>query len=296
LLLPLLWPAPARPRAGEFELLAADVGQGTAVLLRTAEHDLLYDAGPQYAPGVDAGQRVLLPLLRALGVNRLDVLMLSHRDSDHVGGAASLMAGMKVKLLHSSLEDGHPLLAGAVAQRRCEQGQQWDWDGVHFELLHPLAADYSLGLKSNAMSCVLRVSDGSGRSVLLSGDIEAGQELALAQRTAPEALRSELLLVPHHGSKTSSTDALLDAVAPRLALVQAGYRNRFGHPALPVLARYQAHGISVLSSPDCGALRWESSAGGWQCQRRLAPRYWQRPPAAGTELTGPPFDGGDQGF
>ncbi len=278
LLLPLLWPAPLRPGAGEFELLAADIGQGTAVLVRTATHDLLYDSGPQYAPGVDAGLRVLLPLLRAVGVERLDTLMLSHRDSDHVGGAASILAGLPVAALRSSLEPEHRLLVGSPPHTRCEAGQRWAWDGVQFEVLHPRAADYDQGLKSNALSCLLRISTAAGRSALLTGDIEAPQELALVARAAVASLRSNVLIVPHHGSKTSSTDSLLDAVAPQIAVVQSGYRNRFGHPAPPVLARYQAHGISLVNSPDCGAWQWRSADGGWTCQRELGRRYWHRRP------------------
>ncbi len=311
-LLPLLWPAPLRPVAGQFELLAADIGQGTAVLVRTARHNLLYDAGPQYAPGIDAGQRVLLPLLRALGVTQLDVLMLSHRDSDHVGGAASLLGALPVAVLHSSLESGHALLAGGAEQqqpqqqRPCLAGQQWDWDGVHFELLHPQADAYPQAGKSNAMSCVLRVSGGAGvgvgvganaggshpgRVALLTGDIEAAQELALLQRLPAAALRADVLLVPHHGSKTSSTDSFLAAVGPQVALVQAGYRNRFGHPAPAVLARYQALGILTLASPDCGAWQWRSLDGAWQCQRQQGLRYWHRRPAAVAQLMGPWPDG-----
>ena len=295
-LLPLLWPAPPRPAQGQFELLAADIGQGTAVLVRTARHNLLYDTGPQYAPGIDAGQRVLVPLLRALGVTRLDVLMLSHRDSDHVGGAASLLAALPVGVLHSSLEAGHPLLATAAhqQQQRCVAGQQWDWDGVHFELLHPQAENYQQALKSNAMSCLLRVSTAgpdSGRSALLTGDIEAAQELALLQRLPTAALRADVLLVPHHGSKTSSTEAFLAAVAPQLGVVQAGYRNRFGHPVPGVLARYQALGILTLASPDCGAWQWRSLDGAWQCQRQQGMRYWHRRPGVVGQVMGPWPDG-----
>ncbi|MBC7728420.1 MAG: DNA internalization-related competence protein ComEC/Rec2, partial [Microbacteriaceae bacterium] len=253
LLLPLLWPAPLRPGAGEFELLAADIGQGTAVLVRTAGHDLLYDSGPQYAPGADAGLRVLLPLLRAVGVDRLDALMLSHRDSDHVGGAASILAGLPVAALRSSLEPGHRLLIDSPPHSRCEAGQRWTWDGVQFDVLHPSAAGYERGLKSNALPCLLRISTAAGRSALLTGDIEAPQELALVAGMDAASLRSSVLLVPHHGSKTSSTEALPEAVAPQIAVVQRGYRNRFGHPAPPVLARYQAQGIALVTSPDCGA-------------------------------------------
>lgn len=290
LALPLLWPAPPQPVAGEFEILAADIGQGNAVLLRTASHSLLYDSGPQYAPGIDAGQRVLLPLLRALGVSQLDVLMLSHRDSDHVGGAASILSSMPVALLHSSLEAGHHLHAQAPVSRRCEQGQHWAWDGVSFEVLHPRAEHYEQGLKSNAMSCVLRLRSRSGRTALLVGDLEAAQEQGLLRDLGPAALQSELLLVPHHGSKTSSTPEFLAAVAPRWALVQAGYRNRFGHPAPAVLARYQSQGIAVLDSPGCGAWRWRSDSEQGACLRQQEPRYWHARSADPTQAMGPWLD------
>lgn len=290
LLVPLLWPAPRWPQSGRFELLAADVGQGTAVVVRTARHALLYDAGPVYAPGVDAGQRVLLPLLRALGIARLDLLLLSHRDSDHVGGAAAVLRALPVAAALGSLEDDHPLHRLGPAHGRCERGQRWTWDGVRFEVLHPRAADYAgPPRKPNAISCVLRVVDAAGRAALLTGDIEAAQEVLLAQDLTPDALRADMLLVPHHGSKTSSTDALLGAVRPRVAIVQAGYRNRFGHPALPVLARYQAHGIAVFTSAACGAWTWDSDASvDGRCERAAAPRYWRSGGTAdGAGLVGP---------
>lgn len=287
MLLPLLWPAVPRPSAGEFELLAPDVGQGNAVLVRTAGHALLFDAGPAYAPGVDAGERVLLPLLRGLGVRRLDVLMLSHRDTDHVGGAATLLQGLSVTELRSSLEPGHPLLRAGPRETRCEAGQNWTWDGVRFDVLHPLPAHHDAGLKSNDLSCVLRITATSGRRALLLGDLEAVQERALAARE-PD-LRADMLLVPHHGSNTSSSAELLAAVQPRVALVQAGYRSRFGHPALPVLRRYQEAGVDVVASPACGAWRWDSATGAAACERDTRRRYWSDrvPPAVSPEPTGP---------
>lgn len=295
LLMPMLWPAPPRPAAGEFELLAADIGQGTALLLRTAEHQLLYDTGPAYGPAAspvsDAGQRVLLPLMRALGVHRLDTLMLSHRDIDHVGGAASILAGMPVYSLLSSLEPGHRLLSGAQAgSLRCEQGQSWTWDGVRFEVLHPPPAYYDAGLeqrKSNAMSCVLRVRSGSGRSALLTGDLEAPQEQALVEEQSKGRinLQSEVLIAPHHGSKTSSSESFLAAVAPRVAVFQAGYRNRFGHPALSVLARYQMQGIATRLQAACGAWTWQSGSGAERCQREERRRFWHLSP-----VISPPTD------
>ena len=270
----LLWQAP-RPAAGEFELLAADIGQGSAVLVRTAGHTLVYDAGPRYSLESDAGHRVLVPLLRALG-ERVDILMLSHSDLDHTGGAAAVLAMQPQAALVSSLEDGHPLLASRVSTR-CTAGQRWQWDGVVFEVLHPQASDYGLQKKPNAKSCVLRIS-APNRSALLAGDIEAAQELRLVGTDAA-ALRADVLLVPHHGSKTSSSAPFLDAVTPRFALVQAGYRNRFGHPAPVVMDRYTSRGIAVRDSVHCGAATWSSAEPTKVlCEREHAPRYWQHVP------------------
>ena len=270
LLLPvLLWQAP-RPPVGQFELLAADIGQGNAVIVRTASHTLVYDSGPRYSRESDAGHRVLVPLLRALG-ERVDTLMLSHRDLDHTGGAGAVLAMQPQAALVSSIENGHELQKLRKATR-CSAGQRWQWDGVAFEVLHPQAADYETAAKSNAMSCVLRISTAS-QSALLVGDIEQPQEARLLANGA--LLRADILLVPHHGSKTSSSPAFLAAVQPRIAIVQAGYRNRFGHPAAPVLARYAGRGVQVVQSPQCGAAWWRSvQPAALQCQRAMAFRYW----------------------
>ncbi len=271
LLLPLLAPVVERPPPGRFEMLALDVGQGTAVLVRTHAHLLVYDTGPQYGVDADAGERVLLPLLRARGERRVDRLVLSHRDSDHVGGAASLLQRVPVRVLTSSLADDHPLRAFPVPQERCRAGQRWQWDGVDFEMLHP-AADADLAArKANALSCVLSVRGTQG-SVLLAGDIERAQELALVGRLGPR-LRADVLLVPHHGSRTSSSGSFIVAVSPRLALVQAGYRSRFGHPAPDVVARYATHGATLVRSDRCGAWSWRAD-GSMHCQRELDARYW----------------------
>ena len=279
LMLPLLAPAVARPPPGSFEAVVADVGQGTAVLVRTHGHLLVYDAGPTYSRESDAGVRVLVPLLRARGERRVDLLMLSHRDADHVGGATAVLRALPVQALSSSLENGHPLRDGhAVPHTPCMAGQAWSWDGVRFEVLHPLADDLAQKLKSNALSCVLRVQGVNG-SLLLTGDIEAAQEAALVQR-AGAALRSDVLLVPHHGSRTSSSGAFLDAVAPRTAVAQAGYRSRYGHPAAEVLARYAARGIPVQRSDLCGAWTMPATVASGEvpgCERGRARRYWHHP-------------------
>ena len=271
LMLPLLAPPVPRPAPGQFELVAADIGQGTAVIVRTREHVLLFDTGPAYSIEADAGGRVLLPLLRARGEKQVDLLVLSHKDTDHVGGAGTVIAGLPVRAMASSLPDDHPLLARGVPHRRCEAGQGWVWDGVRFDVLQPAADDYDQPAKPNARSCVLRVA-GAGGSALLTGDIEAAQEAALVQRLGP-GLKADVLIVPHHGSRTSSTAAFLAAVAPRLSVVQAAYRSRYGHPAPDVMARYQAQGLAVLRSDRCGALTiapGETPA----CERVVSRRYW----------------------
>jgi competence protein ComEC len=292
LLAPVLLWQPPRPASGQFELLAADIGQGNAVLVRTAGHSLLYDTGPRFSRESDAGQRTLVPLLRALG-EKLDIVVLSHRDSDHIGGATAILAMQPQSTLLSSLEDGHELLnARATAQsaatsktatvtnqaighpatQRCIAGQRWHWDGVDFQVLHPQAADYALQNRSNAMSCVLRISNGQ-RTALLVADIEAAQEASLVANAAP--IKADVLLMPHHGSKTSSTAAFLDAVQPHIALGQSGYRNRFNHPAPEVALRYTERNIRLITSPLCGAATWRSEQPqAVVCQRALHQRYW----------------------
>jgi competence protein ComEC len=270
----LVWPAllytPPRPASGEFELLALDVGQGSAALVRTAGHTLLYDTGPRYglqADAADAGDRVVLPLLRALG-ETLDTVVVSHRDSDHAGGAASVQAAQPTARWLSSF-DADPV-------RRCVAGQRWHWDGVDFEMLHPQPAHYgedgAARLSSNAMSCVLRISNGR-QSAWLGGDIDAAQEVRLA--LARPELRATVMLAPHHGSQTSSSPVLLNTLMPRWVIVQSGYRNRFGHPAPVVLERYRQRGIDWVNSPDCGAATWRSEEpGSVSCLRQVTRRYW----------------------
>ena len=280
-----LWQNPAPP-VGEFELLAADVGQGNAVLVRTATHALLFDSGPRYSLESDAGHRVLVPMLQATQT-RLDRLVLSHSDTDHVGGAAAVLATQPQADVLSSLVAGHPLLVGRSATR-CEAGQHWEWDGVRFAVLHPQGQDFEAPKppKPNALSCVLRISSVS-QSALLVADIERAQELALLARATGDGsaapLRSTLLLAPHHGSKTSSSAEFLAVVHPQVVVVQAGYRNRYGHPAAEVMARYLALGqsyganrpLQIVDSPHCGAFLWRSDlpdAG--TCARAQGRRYW----------------------
>ncbi len=239
--------APAAPAAGTAWITALDVGQGLAVVVRTASRTLLYDAGPAFGAEADSGGRVVVPLLRAAGIARLDAIVLSHEDADHIGGALTVLETFEAGALHSSLPAAHPLNALATA-RRCAAGDAWEWDGVRFEFLHPAAGR---AYKRNDGSCVLRVA-AAGGSVLLTGDIERAAESDLVSSSMK--IKADVLLVPHHGSRTSSTAAFIAAVSPRWAIVTAGYRSRFGHPHPEVLERYRAAGASVSRTDLDGAV------------------------------------------
>ncbi len=273
-MLPLaLVPIP-RPPAGEVMVRMLDVGQGLAVHVQTANHDLLYDAGPAYSADANAGDRVIVPYLRAVGVRRLDTVMISHQDKDHEGGASVVLASIPTSLLTSSLPETHPLRALPVSYRRCQDGQEWEWDGVRFEILHPAEADYQRVAKSNNLSCVLRISSASG-STLLTGDIEAKTEAELLTRHGAD-LAADVLTPPHHGSRSSSTADFIFGVSPRLTLVSAGYRNRFGHPAAEVVDRYAAVGIEMRRTDREGALTLRIGPSGIaaESERELRRRYW----------------------
>lgn len=267
-----LLPAPA-PAPGEAWVTVLDVGQGLAVLVRTAGHALLYDAGPAYGLEGDSGERLVVPALRALGVARLDALLLTHDDSDHTGGAQSVLDSVEVGALRSSLPERHPLLSMAGSPARCRRGQSWEWDGVRFEVLHPQQGIPAR--RRNDESCVLRVAAG-GAAMLLAGDIERGAEAELLRAGAP---RAAALLVPHHGSRSSSSEAFLDAVRPRLAVAAAGYRSRFGHPHAEVLERYAARGIGLLRTDRDGAVTVRLARGGARAETERArrARYWHVP-------------------
>jgi competence protein ComEC len=262
---------PPAPAHGEAWVTTLDVGQGLAVLVRTAGRTLLYDAGPAYGAEADSGGRIVVPLLRASGVAALDLLVASHEDLDHLGGALTVMEAMEVRELASSLPRAHALNALVATARRCSAGRAWEWDGVRFEFLHPPPGWDAV--RRNNQSCVLRI-DAGGAAILLTGDIERAAESLLAGTR----LKADVLLVPHHGSRTSSSEEFIAAVAPRWALVPAGYRNRFGHPAREVLARYENARAAVLRTDRDGAIRVILKPGALRVEgeRALRPRYWRR--------------------
>lgn len=252
LLLPLLtWTAP-RPAPGTAWFTLLDVGQGLAAVVQTARHTLVYDTGPRFSAEFDTGSAVVAPFLAAQGVRQVDLLVVSHGDNDHSGGAAALDARLPVYRTLSSV----PQQFTWRRANRCAAGQQWNWDGVVFRMLHP---DAGAGSSENDASCVLQVHAIDGTGVLLPGDIEAAAERHLVARYG-NGLRSEILVAPHHGSRTSSTPDFIAAVAPEHVLFPAGYRNRYGFPSARVLDRYRALGSETLVTAATGAIRFQLGA------------------------------------
>lgn len=277
MLLPMFLAFPATPPQGALRLVIFDVGQGLSVAAQTHNHTLLYDTGPDFPGDADSGNRILVPSLHAQGVAQLDGLILTHDDTDHTGGALSVMQALPINWLYSSLPGDSPILHQAHEQERCVDGQYWDWDGVHFEVLHPSRASYADdGIKKNNRGCTLRISTGA-HSILLAADIEKESERRLLQQH-PDKLPATLLVAPHHGSNTSSTQAFVKTVHPQYAVFTVGYRNRFHHPREEVVDRYRAIGSELLRSDEDGAVIVEMDRNDFKVERwrKTHARYWQQ--------------------
>ena len=274
-LLPLVLLPAHRPMPGDMRLTVLDVGQGEAVVIETARHTLVYDTGPKYSSESDAAASVILPYLQGQGISRLQGLVVSHDDNDHSGGLSSLLKGMPVDWVLSSLASHKPELRG-VQHQACKAGISWRWDGIKFKLLYPAdAARLAPTVKTNNRSCVLRLQSAAG-SVLLPGDIERAAELELLQQYADE-LSSDVLLAPHHGSRSSSSAAFVAAVKPQIVVFPVGYRNRFQHPRSDVVARYEGAGAKTYRSDRDGAVIVDYQQGKgmvttrWRSRQQ---RYW----------------------
>ncbi len=277
MMLPMFIVLPATPPEGALRLVVFDVGQGLAVAAQTRNHALLVDTGPDFDGEADSGNRILIPSLRAQGIARLDGLMLTHDDNDHTGGARSILQAMPVSWLLSSLATDHALLQLSADTRRCADGQSWEWDGVRFEVLHPHAESYAQEkIRDNDRSCVLKISTGK-HSVLLTADIEKDSEWRLLKQHEAK-LPATLLVAPHHGSKTSSRPAFVEAVQPEYTVFTVGYRNRFGHPKEEVVERYRAVGSELLRSDEDGAIVVKMDAENFSVERyrKSHARYWRR--------------------
>ncbi len=265
--LPLLFPIIPKLNAGEAIVTILDVGQGLAVSVQTQNHQLLYDTGAKFPNGGDMGKNVVLPFFRYQGVKKIDTLLISHDDNDHIGGAKSVLEGMSVESVLTSVPEKFTPYQQIM---RCESGQTWIWEGVKFTVLSPAIFFET----DNNNSCVLKIETGHG-AVLLTGDIEAMAESLLVEN-ARKYLRANVLVAPHHGSKTSSSLAFLEAVKPEIILIPSGYRNQFHHPSKEILARYQQINAKFFTSANEGALEVKLNSDGVEVQslREITGKYW----------------------
>lgn len=268
LMLPMLFGQFSRPLAGQAWLTLLDVGQGLAAVIETRSHLLVFDTGPRFSTGFDTGKAVVVPYLQQAGHRRIDVLVISHGDNDHIGGLESVLARYPVSRIYTSVPE--QVLAEQVVH--CHAGQRWQWDGVRFEFLGPAGPASS----ENDGSCVLRIAAG-GQVALLTADIEqAGEQMLLDQ--AADKLSAQLLVVPHHGSLTSSTPSFVDAVRPEYVLYPVGYRNRYRFPRPAVVRRYAGIGADQYLSHEQGAMRFVLGEEGGPLKqfsyRQAARRYW----------------------
>jgi competence protein ComEC len=264
--LPLIFTAPKLPPIGEIKLTVLDVGQGLSVVVQTTHHSLVYDAGAKFSAESDIGQSTLLPFLRQQGNQQLDMLIISHSDNDHIGGAVSLLRGMPTQQVFTSAMQQ----LSAYAPKICVAGQTWVWDEVSFTMLSPRQSFAS----DNDNSCVLKIQSKQG-SVLLVSDIEISAESWLVETYGHE-LKSDILLAPHHGSKTSSSLSFLQAVQPKYILISAGYKNQFGHPHAISLQRYEQMDALWWNTADKGALMLSEKENNWNIQswRDDNGKYW----------------------
>ena len=265
-LLAMLLPPQPRPPQGQLWVTVLDVGQGLSVLVQTREHDLLYDTGARFASGFDLGEAVVHPALLALGVRKLDMLLLSHADNDHAGGAPFIAAHMPIGLTMAGQAAD---VDARLAAQPCVPGQHWRWDGVHFEILHSPPPPAT----ANEQSCVLRVAAGD-QAVLLTGDIGIRGEYQMLDKT----LAASVLLAPHHGSRSSSSYAFIRAVNPHWVVFSAGRHSQYGHPHPLVVKRYRELKAEPVYTASAGAIRFVLDDTGKTRQawtwRKHAQRFW----------------------
>jgi competence protein ComEC len=273
LLLPVVAWHPQAPAVGAYQLNVLDVGQGLAIVIRTHSRVLVYDTGARFSDRLDSAQAVLLPFLTSKGIRKIDLLLISHGDGDHIGGAPSLLQAYPQTPVLGQGVDKLP----AKTADYCAAGQRWAWDDVEFSLLHPDDSDYPL---SNNRSCVLKIT-GKGGSVLIVGDIEQKVENRLLSQYR-QALSADILIAPHHGSKTSSSSGFIDAVSPEVVIFAAGYRNRYKFPAAEVVARYISSGVSMHMTGLSGAISIDvhprEGIAAAQRYREIHRKYWHHVP------------------
>ncbi len=267
LILPLLFSPRLKPDLGEVHFTLLDVGQGLAAVIETNKHVLLFDTGAKYSEQSNMGSSVVIPFLQYKGIEYIDSLLISHGDNDHIGGAKAILQHYKVGSVLSSV----PESLAAYQAIQCVAGQSWQWDQVGFKVLSPAK---NAQMSENNQSCVLKIST-KHQSLLLTGDIEQQAEEWLLKHAKPE-LHSNLLIAPHHGSRTSSSFAFLNQVSPQLVLIPAGYKNRFDFPHQAVLDRYLLLNIPWLNTAEHGAITVETQNNHLQVKKTSTERrrYW----------------------
>ncbi|MDD2661142.1 MAG: DNA internalization-related competence protein ComEC/Rec2 [Methylococcales bacterium] len=265
--LPLVFTAPQKPATGAISMTLLDIGQGLSAVVQTANHWLVYDTGVKFSAESDTGRSVVLPFLRQQGASKIDKLIISHGDNDHIGGAVSLLRAMPAGQVLTSA----PKQLSDYSPTQCAAGQSWTWDKVKFTFLSPPQQAFA---SENDNSCVLKIQSEQG-AVLMTSDIEASAESWLT-KTYGKSLKAGVLIAPHHGSKTSSTLKFLQTVRPEYVLIPAGYRNQFGHPHREVLARYEQIKSEWLNTADSGAITINVKDGSWvvQSMRDKEDKYW----------------------
>jgi len=262
LLLPSFFPQLKRPPEGSVDITVLDVGQGLSILVQTQRHQLLYDTGAASLSGFTMVNAAVIPVLKKHNIQKLDKVILSHADNDHAGGYAELRRQVTIDQTLAGFHAGLPY---------CLKGHRWMWDGVQFEIFSPYNLHPYLG---NNSSCVLRISTAE-HSMLITGDIESPVEYRLVQQAA-KWLQSDILVVPHHGSRTSSSSTFLEAVHPRLAVNSSAYTNHFGHPASDIKRRYQQHGIPFIDTQTHGMIHIRLSQNSHiDCHLESRKRIWR---------------------
>lgn len=271
-LLSLVLIKPAALPRGAVRLTVLDVGQGLAVVVETRHHTLVYDSGPKFSDKFDTGHSVVLPYLVQQHRTRIDTLVVSHGDNDHRGGVESLMKKVDVNHLYA----GEPERLGNIPFQQCEAGQSWSWDEVRFRFIHPDTRQQTF--RDNDLSCVLKIETDSG-SILLTGDIHKRSEKHLV-RTRSEHLKADILIAPHHGSRSSSHEEFIRRVNPEYVIFTAGYRNRFKHPAKKVWQRYASTSARLFTSASHGAIQFNITAQSGIAEpityRQTSARHWHR--------------------
>ena len=260
-LLPLLFYQPATPKLGEMWFTLLDVGQGLSAVVQTQNHLLIFDTGPKLSVSFDMGESVVVPFLHTLGSKRIDMLVVSHGDNDHIGGSGAILDQFPVAEIKTST----PEKFTSKNVSYCLRGESWTWDNVSFSFLHPSADKLNLG---NNSSCVLKIATPQ-QSVLLAGDIEKLAENLLVEQE--NNLAADILVAPHHGSKTSAVAEFLQKVNPRFVLFAVGYRNRYRFPNVSVIEKYQELVVTQHDTANDGAIEFKPEL---MLYRKQHHHYW----------------------